>query len=92
MVWPFDEKKSNVPRLGQPMHQPFEPTDVQRIAALEQKCAQLEWAIHEICTAIQITQDQSNHNFAAMSMSFQKLVAYVMRPAKHIMGEQQDVN
>jgi len=94
-MWPFDKSKERhlFPQVpAGSMHQPVDMTPEARIRALEVKCAQLEWAIHEICTAIQITQEASNHNFASMERMFQKLVQYVMRPSKHIMGEQKDVN
>lgn len=94
MVWPFSHKDEDnlLPQLGGTMHQPVDLGPEARIRALEQRCAQLEWGIRELCNAIAIMQDTQNHNYASMGTMFNKLVAYVMRPSKSIMGEQQDKN
>lgn len=91
---PFDEGNHDhlLPQIGGHMHQrePFTPEE--RLAFLEVKCAQLETAIRELCQAIAVQQQISNHNFQAMEKSFMNLVKYTTRPQKQIMGDQQDIN
>jgi uncharacterized coiled-coil protein SlyX len=91
-MWPFDKDNYLLPQVPAPLHQPVEVSAEARIRALEQKCAQLEWSIHEICNAIAISQEVSNQNFTAIGDMFQRVVQYVMRPSKNIMGEHQDTN
>jgi hypothetical protein len=87
-MWPFN---NHLPPKA-PAQPPVDLSPEARIRALEQKCAQLDWGFRELCAILATMQDVSNQNFAAVQGQFQDLVAYVLRPSKQIMGDQQDKN
>jgi hypothetical protein len=91
-MWPFNNNltpKAPAPGMTQP---PVDLSPEARVRALEQRCAQLEWGLRELCAVLATMQDVSNQNFTAIQGQFHDLVAYVLRPSKQIMGDQQDKN
>lgn len=94
-MWPFDDPQSqipanvNVPKLGPASL--ADPKDL-KILELEQRIHGLEYAIIEVCKAVQLHSHLTDQNFMTMENNFNNLMSFVLQPRVSITGEPKEKN